>query len=104
LLRWLLCPYFFTPLFSQIIATSHLQPPCHPLRKKIEIHALLLHSCKKENALDVVPPKLLNTAINMENRITSVIAVVLSSQKPDFLMIVCVHTTKPITLLLLYQM
>jgi large exoprotein involved in heme utilization and adhesion len=31
LLRWLLCPYFFTPLFSQIIATSHLQPPCHPL-------------------------------------------------------------------------
>ena len=23
--------YFFTPLFSQIIATSHLQPPCHPL-------------------------------------------------------------------------
>ncbi|MDM3846996.1 MAG: class I SAM-dependent methyltransferase [Aphanizomenon gracile PMC638.10] len=31
MLRGLLCPYFFTPLFSQIIATSHLQPPCHPL-------------------------------------------------------------------------
>jgi hypothetical protein len=26
------CPYFCTPLFSQIIATSHLQAPCHPLR------------------------------------------------------------------------
>ncbi len=25
---------FFTPLFSQIIATSHLQPPCHPLRSE----------------------------------------------------------------------
>jgi uncharacterized membrane protein YccC len=23
--------FFFTPLFSQIIATSHLQLPCHPL-------------------------------------------------------------------------
>nr|WP_258560750.1 GUN4 domain-containing protein [Cylindrospermopsis raciborskii] len=28
------CPYFFTPLFSQIIATSHLQPPCHPVRSE----------------------------------------------------------------------
>jgi hypothetical protein len=26
------CPYFFTTSFSQIIATPHLQPPCHPLR------------------------------------------------------------------------
>jgi hypothetical protein len=25
-------PLFFTTLFSQIIATSHLEPPCHPLR------------------------------------------------------------------------
>jgi hypothetical protein len=33
LLFWgLPCPYFFPSLFSQIIATSHLQPPCHPLR------------------------------------------------------------------------
>ncbi|OBU76997.1 hypothetical protein [Cylindrospermopsis raciborskii] len=30
------CPYFFTPLFSQIIATSHLQPPCHPVRALAE--------------------------------------------------------------------
>lgn len=47
-------PYFFTPLFSQIIATSHLQPSCHPLRGRtegaqVEQMILFYEACQRLN-------------------------------------------------------
>jgi hypothetical protein len=61
------CPYFCTPLFSQIIATSHLQAPCHPLRKALIVK---------------LADRITNTEFNLQN--DSIIYQVYHQEFPQF--------------------